>query len=345
MSSSNLNDENEFIDITIPLPYGEILGRWYGNRKVRPILALHGWLDNMGTWNTLVPLLPKHIGVLCIDLPGHGLSSKLPKGIVYNSVDFVLIIIKIMDAYKWKKVSLLAHSLSAMHSYIFTAICPDRVDMLITIDILRSRYRKPAEQIEYLRRNYDKFLVEDERFGKLSDCEPPSYTYEELIKVMYEGSSKSVSKENCKHILERNVAKSTQYPDKYYFSRDGRVKWYIEFITSDEFTIELAKRMYNIPYCVVKGSYSNFIGKDSDTVKDLLMENNPNFEFHEIEGTHHVHLNNPAEVAAVINPFINKHRPPSIDSWSIVDIVEDNTEDTKAQSRWNTKRRKRKSNL
>ncbi|XP_037933751.1 probable serine hydrolase isoform X2 [Teleopsis dalmanni] len=309
----------KFEDLRFSMPWGYVVGRWYGNRKVRPILALHGWLDNMGTWNTLIPLLPEHIGILCIDFPGHGLSPKLPKGIIYHTVDYICVIIRIMQEYNWQKVSILSHSMSSMLSFLFTAIHPERVDMLISIDIVRMRYRQPKPHIEFMRNNIEKYLIEDERLIMMDVIEPPSYTYERAEQILFEGSHKSVDMDNCKHILNRNIAKSKIYPDKYYFSRDGRIKYYFDFITSAPFAAELAKRIHDVPYCVIKGSESNYINEDSNEVIEILRERNPHFELHEINGTHHVHLNNPVEVADVINPFINRHRPPLLQSWSLSD--------------------------
>lgn len=60
-----------------------ISGKWWGPRTEQPIIAIHGWQDNAGTWDTLIPLLPESISVLAIDLPGHGLSSHYPKGHFY----------------------------------------------------------------------------------------------------------------------------------------------------------------------------------------------------------------------------------------------------------------------
>lgn len=356
------------------MPWGYVVGRWYGNRKVRPILALHGWLDNMGTWNNLLPLMPSHIGVLCIDLPGHGYSSKLPKGIVYHAVDYVCVILRIMEVYEWDKVSIMAHSMSSFLSFIFASLYPNRLDMLISIDVVKTRYKKPAQHIEMLATYIEKYLVEDDRLANPFALEPPSYTYEELEKVLHIGSGKSVNLENCHHIIERNINRSTKYPEKYYFSRDGRLKYYFEFTTSPPFAAELARRIHNVPYCVIKGTQSDFINEESDEVIEILRKNNPHFQLHEVDGTHHVHLNNAPEVAAIINPFILQHRPPVLETWSVdnvtelvdkVTVEEENViktqpslseskaadievnaiDDDKAQTQWNSKRRKRKSKL
>ena len=53
-------------------------------------MALHGWLDNAGTWDTLAPLLlsaSPHQSLLCLDYPGHGLSSHLPPGQAYHYLE------------------------------------------------------------------------------------------------------------------------------------------------------------------------------------------------------------------------------------------------------------------
>lgn len=45
---------------------------------------LHGWMDNAGTFDTLIPLLPKELSYLSIDLPGK-------PNILFRFVDFCFI--------------------------------------------------------------------------------------------------------------------------------------------------------------------------------------------------------------------------------------------------------------
>lgn len=54
------------------------LGKWWGPKDKQPIIAIHGWQDNAGTFDPLIELLPKDLSILCIDLPGHGRSSHIP---------------------------------------------------------------------------------------------------------------------------------------------------------------------------------------------------------------------------------------------------------------------------
>lgn len=42
----------------------------WGKPNDHPILALHGWQDNAGTFDKLIPLLPTDLYVVCLDFCG-----------------------------------------------------------------------------------------------------------------------------------------------------------------------------------------------------------------------------------------------------------------------------------
>ncbi|XP_073838519.1 probable serine hydrolase [Musca autumnalis] len=296
----------DFEDVRIPVPWGHISGRWYGNRNVRPILALHGWQDNLGTWTPLLPLLPKHISFLCIDFPGHGHSSRLPKGIIYNVIDYVLIVGRIMKVYKWEKVSLMGHSLGGIVAYTYASLLPDTVDLLIQIDIIKTPYRSPDETLKRYEIQAEKLLIADERYDDTK--EPPVYTLEELEEVLHRGSGNSIDKDKCKYLIERGCAMSQRQPDKLYISRDPKVKFYTEFVLHNSYIEDFAKRTTNINHLVIRGTKSPYL-KDSFELVDNMKKFNPNFRFYEVEGSHHIHLNKPDELANIIGPFISDCRP------------------------------------
>ncbi|XP_073844070.1 probable serine hydrolase [Musca autumnalis] len=309
-----------FEDIAIDVPWGQVVGRWYGNRKVRPILALHGWVDNLGTWDRLIPLLPKHVGILCIDLPGHGRSSKLPAGITYHVFEYIFIIVRIVKEYKWRKVSLMGHSMGAIIIYHYAALNPHMVDMLIQIDLIKDYYNSLDRQIQIMNIRTEKLLIENERLEQWSSKTPPCYSYDELEEALYRGSNKSVEKQYCKHLLNRSIAKSELHPEKFYFSRDPRIKYNVRVSAEHKLAVELAKRIRNIPYIVVRAGDRSYMAPEDEELVNILRANNPHFHYVRVENTtHHLHLNNAEEVAKHLTPFILQHRPVILDSWTLDD--------------------------
>lgn len=302
----------EFEEIQIPMPWGHVAGRWYGKTNTRPILAMHGWLDNQGTWDTLIPLMPPHIGVIAIDLPGHGESSRLPNGIVYHAHTYMTVIIRVMHHYNWNKISLMAHSMSSAIAFVFAACYPDRVDMLIQLDNFHPKYSSPEYIMYIYKTTIESFLLEEKRIHDKDFRHPPLYSYDDVIQRVHDGSNYSVDKDKCHHLIRTNAEKSTLYPSKYYFSRDPRLKAYVDFAFSIESMIAMAKCI-KIPQLVIKASQSLSIDADNDPLLEVLRANNPYFEFHILEGTHHVHLNNAPETSVVVNRFINRWKQPQVD--------------------------------
>lgn len=308
----------QFENISIEVPWGQVVGRWYGNRKVRPILALHGWMDNLGTWDRLIPLLPDHVGILCLDLPGHGASSKLPLGITYHVLDYVHIIIRVVKEYKWRKVSLMAHSMGAIVSFHYTVLYPHMVDMLILVDLITNRIERPDDMITEMNTRVEKLLIEEERMEQWHYKPPPCYSYEELEEAVYRGTYNSLAKENCKYLLNRNITRAEQHPAKFYFSRDPRIKYNVRTSGDHNLALEMAKRVRNIPVMIVRGDKLSFMRRKDEDIVQIFKTNNPHFEYHRIkDGTHHLHVNQAEEVAAFINPFICRHRPVLLDTWTV----------------------------
>ena len=61
----------------------QLSGKLWGSDGGQPVLALHGWMDNAGSFDMLAPLLDQY-QILAIDSIGHGRSEHFPDGHVYN---------------------------------------------------------------------------------------------------------------------------------------------------------------------------------------------------------------------------------------------------------------------
>lgn len=295
-----------FEEIKIEVPWGHIAGKWYGPKHVRPLVGLHGWQDNAGTFDTLAPLLPPGISFLCLDLPGHGKSSWLPEGISYHSIDYVILLQRIMDNYKWDKISLLGHSMSSINTFVYSALFPDKVDMLIGLDILKPLTRSAESIVDNFSTRIASIIKWELRIH--GQTEPPTYEWDELVERLYLGTNKSVYKDCCKYLLERNIKPSQNEANKYFFSRDNRLKMSLFYALPQAVNLEMARRI-KCPHLFIKALQAPFYERKEyfdETLK--VLKQNPNFEYYEVDGTHHVHLNEPEKISQIVNPFINKWR-------------------------------------
>ncbi|XP_037940476.1 probable serine hydrolase [Teleopsis dalmanni] len=302
---------NQVTEIRIPVPWGYVAGRWYGDDSTQPILALHGWLDNCGSFAKLAPILVPYRSILCIDLPGHGLSSHLPQGIQYHTTDYVHLITRIMKIYNWDKITLMGHSMGGYTAFYFACLYPDRVDGLICLDALRSIIYSGQEILLSLNHIIEKAVIDTKQKHQiLEKIEPRSYTFEECEQRLHEGSLGSVWLKNCKYILERNLSRSKINSNRYYISRDSRVKGLRAFEFSKEMNREMAMRICNVSLPLLRfiGEDSTFIASKPTEVDEVLKANNPNFSTYTVSGgTHHIHLNNAEEVAKIIIEFLKKY--------------------------------------
>jgi pimeloyl-ACP methyl ester carboxylesterase len=106
----------------------------WGEPDAPPLLALHGWLDNAGSYAFLAPLLAAHWRVIALELPGHGHSGHLPAGINYHYMDYVSAVTTAADALQLKRYSLLGHSLGAGIASLVAAAKPQAIERLYLIE-------------------------------------------------------------------------------------------------------------------------------------------------------------------------------------------------------------------
>lgn len=223
----------------------------------------------------------------------------------YNFIDGPLLIRQIMEYFKWPKVSLMGHSMGAMKSYAYATYLPDTVDFLICLDGLF-----PIVMSGYTERNGQ--LIE--RYIKYSNFnatgkEPPSYTFEEMEKKLYDGTKKSIDINNCKYILNRNVAPSKVNPGKYYFSMDQRLKAGPHFVGVPNMFPDDISRLSCPLFALIPDRSPFYKPKFQKHFESLLkqLESRSSTEIHMVKGTHHIHLNEPHKVETLLTSFLSKY--------------------------------------
>lgn len=130
------------------------LGRIHGLRCGVPgaprVLALHGWLDNAASFVPLAACL-EGIELVAPDLPGHGRSAHLPRGADYSFAGALHAVLDIADALGWQEFSLLGHSMGAGIASLVAAGSPQRISRLLAIEVLGALADAPGHTVTRLR--------------------------------------------------------------------------------------------------------------------------------------------------------------------------------------------------
>jgi pimeloyl-ACP methyl ester carboxylesterase len=142
-------------EIAIPLGDRSLAALAWGERDHPPLLALHGWLDNAGSFAAIAPLLATDRRVVALDLSGHGRSSHRPPGAWYHYVDYFDDLVATFDHFGWQSADLLGHSLGGTLASLFAALHPERVDALLLIEALGPLTVAATDARAQLRRGLD----------------------------------------------------------------------------------------------------------------------------------------------------------------------------------------------
>ncbi|XP_044015513.1 probable serine hydrolase isoform X3 [Aphidius gifuensis] len=280
-------------------------GKWWGSRSIQPIITLHGRQDNSGSFDPLMKLLisnNKNHSYLCLDLPGHGYSSHLREGQYYfMHWDCLILLRRIIKYYQWNKIKILGHSLGGAIGFLYAATYPDEIDLLISLDIASPSVKKIPNLVTSTGNQIDKYL----KYEKLTLDNVPCYEYDEMLGIVLDAYNGNITRKSAEILMIRGMQPAS-LPGKYYFSRDPRLKVsMLGFLTAD-LSKQYAEQI-KCPYLNIRAlqGLKNEISGHYEEILDIIKKKSSKFEYQEVEGTHHVHLNDPEKVAPLIENFLN----------------------------------------
>ncbi|XP_059195100.1 serine hydrolase-like protein isoform X3 [Centropristis striata] len=292
--------DKEVSEISVPVPWGEIRGKVWGPKQGRPVLCLHGWADNCGTFNTLIPLLPKECRYVAVDLAGHGLSSHRPTGAFYAFPENVADIRRVVDGLQWTRFSIIGHSMGGNIAGMFSSLYPEMVDAVVLLDCFGFLPADLPEITQAMRQGIDDMLQFEKKTEKKR-----VYTYEKAVE-RWLAANPSMSEQSVHILLERGLV---QVEGGFVFSRDIRINFKnIERINLEQ-SLEMQSRI-QAPVLIVLGD-EGFGGKlfteshrRESYVKVLQGYHDKNHSVVSVPGDHHVHLNDPEVVAPLVSDFL-----------------------------------------
>jgi pimeloyl-ACP methyl ester carboxylesterase len=122
-------------EFALDTDFGTLAGLRAGREGAPKVLALHGWLDNAASFVPLAPHL-HDLDLVAIDMPGHGASVHLPIVADYLLLAFVRSAFAAADALGWERFALLGHSLGGVIASLMASAQPQRIERLLTIEAL-----------------------------------------------------------------------------------------------------------------------------------------------------------------------------------------------------------------
>lgn len=254
------------------------------------VMATHGWLDNANTWLPVAQRTQSNLLWRSIDFPGHGRSGHGPKGETYHFVDYVEVLLDAADQWGWDRFSLVGHSMGGSIAMMFAAAFPERVDALVLSDSFGPLTGDADDVATQLRRG----LLSRR---KSSGIVPRHYPAREDLAERIRRGSLGLTEDAIALLLERTAV---QTEDGWAFSYDPRVRDVSTYRFLDAH-VDGLMRALACPTLMIRASHGGIMRHGAlaahfDKVRDLRIE--------DVEGNHHVHLNDPDSVAPLIEAFL-----------------------------------------
>jgi pimeloyl-ACP methyl ester carboxylesterase len=253
-----------------------------------PVIALHGWLDNAASFAPLAPLL-HNTHLLAPDLVGHGHSDHLPAAASYHLADHCRWVVALADAMGWQRFFLLGHSMGAAAASITAAAVPGRVAGLVLVDGLGPLAFTPEQEVQRLRR--------------LFSGTPPRrkvHCFADLdraVRVRQRLGRFPITEEAARLICERGMQEGR---DGYRWRHDERLLGPSTHYYSPEQSAAILRHVA-CETLLLSASQGALAGWEGLASRKTCLQR---LEHVELAGRHHLHMESPQAVAAVINPYL-----------------------------------------
>jgi len=290
----------ELREFQLDIPMGRISGLRGGAARAANVLALHGWLDNAASF---VPLAAHLDGIELVapDLPGHGRSAHLPRGADYSFAGAVATVLDIADALGWERFTLLGHSMGAGIGSLVAAACPARIERFVAIEALGALAEEADRTGARLR---EAVAAQRALAGKRLRVFPDIATA-----VRARMHANALSEPAARLLVERGLVRvlgEGESPGGYAWSSDPRLTL-PTMVRMTEPQVRDLVRAIACPTLVLHAEPAQpYLPEPLRSERAALL---PDGTLRVMPGGHHLHMEQPAEVAAVIGGFLETGVP------------------------------------
>ena len=275
-------------EIHFDIPFGSIAGLRSGVPGGPKVLALHGWLDNAASFLPLAAQLPT-LDLVMLDLPGHGRSAHLGPGADYNLLVTVNAVLDVADALGWERFALLGHSMGAGIASILAASVPQRIERLVAIEALGALAEAPERTAQRLRDGVAAArALPSKKLRVFPDLGAP---------IRARMQANQLSEASARLLVERGVA---AVDGGFVWSSDPRLTLpALQRMTEAQVRALIAA--IDCPARVIFADPAQtYLPEPLRSERAALL---PRGELTVLPGTHHLHMEAPAEVARAIGGF------------------------------------------
>ncbi|XP_058802005.1 serine hydrolase-like protein [Phymastichus coffea] len=288
-------------EFLLPVPWGHIAAKAWGNPTNFPVLCIHGVLDNAGAFDRLIAQLPTNYYYVSIDLPGHGFSSHFPAGIPLDFFNYILSIRYIIEKLKWKTFKLIGHSMGGQLGTFYSVLYPNQIQSLVLIEGFIPKIFYNKEIISRLTK------VLNTTFEAYNQIRYNLYTHDDIMYTLKYKRANCLNNEAAEAIFKRSV---TQEGKLFKYNRDIRLKDFVAPIFNiSQWMSILSNLNIEILIILTTSSYSLLIqNQNTEKIEGLknLIESFDNFKLLMVCGNHDVHNNNPERISHEISKFLDK---------------------------------------
>lgn len=275
------------------------LAKSWGDKRNPVVLVIHGLLDNAGTFDHLVPLLPTAFYYFCVDLPGHGLSSHFPPFFPVTSANFlpsIKLVIEYLKKNENDRVILMCHSLGAHIGLLISLMFPNEIEKAIYIEPFFVKTQHVSEFRETLQRYFVPMNKTDESQYQ--------FTFDESWKLIkkFRGNSQ-ITEAAAKSLVKRALKPIGD--NKFQFTTDPRNRKMISAIQhTNNFVEYLVRYPPQYPILIIVGLDSHYSYKLYSEEIINVLKTRKNVKILSSDGNHDLHINNPVDIAGHISQFL-----------------------------------------
>jgi len=266
----------------------QLAGLSWGEPGEKPLLALHGWLDNAASFACLAPLLTGY-HVVALDLTGHGQSDRRSADASYQIWDDLPEILGVLEALRWEKFDLIGHSRGAIIATLLASAFPERVQHLVLLDAVSPEAVAQEDFPMQLRRA---------QLDKLTLLNRANRVFNNVEEAVASRSDRGLSAAAARLLVERNLRAC---PQGVTWTTDPRLRG-ASAVKLTEGQSQAVLHALNMPTLLMMAAASS---RRAPQVLEHAQRYISRLTVHTIDGEHHFHMESCViEVAQSLRLFL-----------------------------------------